>query len=233
MDIVYICRSGKNEELRYSIRSVVKNLPHDNIWVVGQKPNWYTGNFIPVKDTRMKYTNARNNLKALATNNDISKDFILMNDDFFIFKKIDELQYFYTGLLQDKALRFETFSASGAYTRMLYSTLEKLQELGIKDPLDYELHVPMIMNREKLLNVLKVKNTLWRSIYGNLYSVAGKQMPDVKVYALNNRHRQSFDWENNLDYFLSTQDATFENIKAKLLVNEFPLSSVYESVSLS
>ena len=46
MDIVYNCRPGKqNEELRYSIRSVMENLPHDNLWVVGGKPEWYTGNY--------------------------------------------------------------------------------------------------------------------------------------------------------------------------------------------
>jgi hypothetical protein len=233
MDIVYICKPGDNEELRYSIRSVLKNLPHDNLWVVGQKPDWYVGNFIEVPDKRMKYTNARNNLKAICTSDKISKDFILMNDDFYVLKKIDRLDYFYTGLLEDKALKFEAFSPSGAYTRMLYSTLDRLQQLGINDPLDYELHIPMIMNKEKLLNVLKIKNTLWRSVYGNLYSIGGSQMTDVKVYKTNNRHRNSFDWENDLDPFLSTQDATFQTIRAKLLTKRFPLPSIYESNSLS
>ena len=48
MDFVYICKEGVNEELKYSIRSVVESFPESNIWVVGGKPDWYTGNYIQV-----------------------------------------------------------------------------------------------------------------------------------------------------------------------------------------
>ena len=62
MDLVYICGPGDNEELRYSIRSAVKNLKFDNLWVVGGKPKWYVGNYLEVIQNKSKYTNARNNL---------------------------------------------------------------------------------------------------------------------------------------------------------------------------
>jgi hypothetical protein len=233
MDVVYICRAGDNEELRYSIRSVVKNLPHDNIWVVGQKPKWYTGNFIEIPDKRIKYVNARNNMKAICSSNKISEDFILMNDDFFIMKKVDSLDYFYGGTLEDKAVRFESFSMLGSYTRMLYSTLEKLKDIGIKTPLDYELHVPMIFNKKKLRDALKIKSDLWRSVYGNLYSVGGTQIGDVKTYSGNNKKKQSFDWRKDSKNFLSTEDNSFKEVRDKLLNKHFAKPSSYESSSLS
>ena len=228
MDVVYICRPGENEELRYSIRSVVANLKHDNIWVVGQKPSWYTGNFISVPDKRLKYVNARNNLKTIIDDNRISDDFILMNDDFYIMKPIDTVEYFYSGSLESKALEFESISFNSAYTRMLYSTLDRLNQQGIKDCLSYELHVPFVMNKQKLLPIIKQRTTLWRSMYGNLYNVGGSQIEDVKVYAKSSK-KKSFDWKNNLDTYLSSQDETFELLKVKLLKDVFPDKTIYES----
>ena len=155
MDCVYICGPGENEELRYSIRSVVKNFPHSNIWVVGDKPDWYIGNFIPVKLTGVKYNNARNNLYAITEHPDISESFYLMNDDFFIINKIDNFTTWHGGLLYDKADLYDALVPRSLYTKMLNNTYNKLIRLGITDPLDYELHVPMLMEKSKLAKVLK------------------------------------------------------------------------------
>lgn len=228
MDVVYICRSGDNEELRYSIRSVVANLKHDNLWVVGQKPKWYTGNFIEVPDKRLKYVNARNNLKAIIDDNRISDDFILMNDDFYIMKPLDTVEYFYSGSLESKALEVESVSLHSSYTRMFYSTIDRLDQQGIKNSLSYELHVPIVMNKQKLRPIIKQKTTLWRSMYGNMYSVGGKQMDDVKVYAKTSK-KKSFDWQGKLNTFLSSQDDVFELLKIKLLNARFPDKTIYEA----
>ena len=43
MDAVYYVRPGdRNDELRYSLRSLA-NLPHDRVWIVGHTPPWVTG----------------------------------------------------------------------------------------------------------------------------------------------------------------------------------------------
>jgi hypothetical protein len=105
MDLVYICRDGDNEELRYSIRSAVANLPHDNIWIVGGKPDWYTGNFIRTKQNGLKFDNARNNLNTACRKYEISSDFVLMNDDFYFMDKIDKIEMFHGGRLIDKIRR--------------------------------------------------------------------------------------------------------------------------------
>lgn len=221
MDVVYICRSGPNEELRYSVRSVEKNLPHRKIWVVGQKPEWYKGNFLEVKDNNSKYANARNNLLALVDSEEISQDFILMNDDFFIIRPVSKVNYFYEGTLDARAQKQELLSTNGTYTRWLIQTAESLRALGIDSPLNYELHIPMVMNKDKLASVLKQKTSLWRSLYGNLYEVGGTEVQDVKIYPNGVREAQSYDWRGKTFPYISTQDASFSFVHKSLLAEKF------------
>ena len=221
MDVVYICRSGPNEELRYSIRSVEKNLPHNNIWVIGQSPEWYKGSFIEVKNVNSKYPNARANLDALIRSKLITEDFILMNDDFFIMRPIEKISYFYEGTLLERAERNELLTTTGAYTQLLYNTHDKLVKMGIEEPLNYEMHIPMIMNKKKLKEVLKNKACLWRSLYGNIYEVGGTDREDVKVYVNNSSNPKSYEWRGKNFPYLSTQDSSFAEMHRMLFSKKF------------
>lgn len=226
MDIVYICRNGDNEELRYSIRSAVKNLQFDNLWVVGGKPDWYTGNHVRINNDRTKYVNARNNLMSICDNKQISESFILMNDDFYIVKKTKSIPYMYDGLLNDKIARYRDLNS---YTKLLMSTWNTLQKNGVSDILNYELHVPMIMEKKKLKKVLALPG-LWRSLYGNLYGVGGIEMTDVKVYSPGIRNQKSYDIDNLKYNYISSDDDSFEIIKTKILEKKFSKPSMYESI---
>ena len=150
MDFVYICKDGVNEELKYSIRSVVESFPEPTIWVVGGKPDWYTGKYIKVEQKESKYKNAVKNLETICFSEEISESFVLMNDDFYIIKKIDKIENFHSGFLLDKINLYQKLNGNSQYTRKLSGTYKKLRALGFENPLDYELHVPMIMEKEKL-----------------------------------------------------------------------------------
>jgi hypothetical protein len=228
MDIVYICRDGDNEELRYSIRSVVKNLPHNKIWVVGGKPDWYKGNYIKVWQGRPKYINARNNLKAICAAEDISDSFILMNDDFYIINKVDFVPYMYSGTLDTKIKIREDLFTGNSYLTLLKQTLSSISRRSKKPILDYELHVPMVMEKKKLSKVLMFSG-LWRSVYGNMFDVGGNQISDVKVYSKTDKfYPTSYDI-NNLQYdYLSSNDTSFEMIKNLILKKMFADKSSYE-----
>jgi hypothetical protein len=227
-DFVYICRSGDNEELRYSIRSVAKIFPNARIWVVGGKPSWYSGNYIEVVQSKSKYANAHNNLVAICKSKNISESFILMNDDFFILKNFELDEVFNGGLLLDKIDRYSSVPES-KYTRKLIDTYQQLLAIGIDNVLDYELHVPMAMEKEKLSFVIKkYPNLLWRSVYGNLYSLGGNQIMDVKIYnnkAYSNRSAKL----NDESIFVSTQDESFEFIYKEILKNMFDKPSSFEA----
>jgi hypothetical protein len=228
MDFVYICRSGENEELRYSIRSVLNSFPEANIWVVGGRPHWYSGSYIEVKQDKNTYTNATNNLKAICDSLEISDDFILMNDDFFIVNKVDKIQYFYGGTLDEKILLYQELIGSSSYIDKLSITLHKLKKYNIEQPLDYELHVPFPMNKENLSKVLKKSDRLlYRSVYGNLFNVGGLKIEDVKVYDRTGLIKKSFDYKNVYTDFLSTTDTSFNTMQT-FLKEKFSHKSHYE-----
>jgi hypothetical protein len=229
MDFVYICKSGDNEELRYSIRSVVNSFPNAKIWIVGGKPKWYVGDYIPVEQVGNKYANAIKNLQALSINPEISDTFVLMNDDFFIIKKIDKIKQFYNGLLSDKINKYIKITGSSLYIKKLMLTNNKLLKLEIKNPIDYELHIPMVMEKEKLFNIVNnYPDCLWRSMYGNLYNVGGEEMSDVKIYA-NKKHIDRSNEMTERSTFVSTEDNSFKIMLEKTFKVLFSTPSNYEN----
>lgn len=226
MDLVYICRKGDNEELRYSLRSIEKNAPGHRVWVVGYKPEWYSGNFISIPDTSTKFNNIRNAMFQVAANPEISEDFVFMNDDFFLIKPIDKFVDYNGGLLIDKIRRYRQINPTSSYVVLLNKTYQYIRRLGIKDPIDYDIHVPMIFNKAKLLE-LSYMLFQPRSLYGNLYQIVSETITDVKRYA-------STSYMNELSYvkmeypFISTEDNSFEHVKKTILEDMFPEPSQYE-----
>ena len=180
MNLVYVCRSGENEELRYSIRSAVENISHDNIWVVGNKPDWYSGDFVDVPDQKTKFDNIINCTYAITDIGAISDDFILMNDDFFFLKPVGKMPILHGGLLRDKIDKYISLGAR-RYATLLSRTYNNLVRQGIKDPLDYDIHVPMPMNKVKLRQSIK-KAYFPRSGYGNIHNVGGEQISTALAF---------------------------------------------------
>jgi hypothetical protein len=229
MDFVYICKEGINEELKYSIRSVIESFPDSNIWVVGGKPDWYVGNYINVEQKESKYKNAVENLKTISTSDQISESFVLMNDDFYIIKKIDKIENFHGGYLLNKINLYQKLNGNSQYTRKLSGTYKKLKALGFENPLDYELHVPMIMEKEKLKITLElIDQFLWRSIYGNKFEVGGTEMQDVKVYTSGPLVLKSYNLNIDSHTYLSSADSSFNNIFNKILKDKFNKKTKFE-----
>lgn len=236
MDVVWICRNGPNEELRYSIRSVVAHMPHNKILVVGGKPDWYTGPFLPVdtfignRKSTNKYENAKNNIRQIIDSTAVADEFIFMNDDFYIMKPFDKIPYYHGGLFEDKIKQFKLYSRDSEYTKMLTRTQSVLNGMGIADPLDYTLHVPITYHKHKLAQVLPYPGSI-RTLYGNIHKVGGKHMEDVKVHPkrVNPHAPEPFDYMNRKVTLLSTSDSSFESVKRNLLGKVFTKPSKYES----
>jgi hypothetical protein len=212
MNFVYLCRNGENEELRYSIRSVVKNTVDPKIWVVGGRPSWYIGNYIPVRQGSTKYQNVINNLNAIVDSNDIPDDFTLMNDDFYITKPIDKIDSYHGGLFQNKVELFAKNVPESHYTRILKNTKDKLFDLGIDSPLDYAIHVPINLNKTNLSTVIEPGYS-FRTLYGNIFNLGGTKIDDVKFH-----RKETRSWANNPDLshlstpFLSSSDSAFDEV---------------------
>jgi hypothetical protein len=228
MDLVYICRSGENEELRYSIRSAFKNLKFNNLWVVGGKPSWYKGLHLQVPQVSRKYVNMQRNVMKLSKSAEISDSFILMNDDFYIISPVDKVENMNGGRLIDKANMYDSLSPNSSYTKRLFDTYERLRDKGFEDPIDFELHVPIVINKVNLRHAVKY-DLLWRSMYGNIFEIPSiKLEEDVKVYVNSPLDPKSYDVKNLKYPYLSSDDNSFQHVYESVLKNMFPDKSPVE-----
>lgn len=233
MDIVYLVKNCvTNEELTYSLRSIV-NLPHDKVFMVGGCPTNLDKSkltHIPTTQGTDRYSNTTNGLKLICQDERLSENFILMNDDFFILKPIidpeTELNLFrgpIQEVIQEIGHRYETGSP---YLTGMKQTHIYLRDLGYSKPLSYELHVPMVINKKRFLELFSlpyiesVRAGHFRSIYGNLYLQGSKQIRDVKVY-------RDFYTPLGSDKFLSTEDNSWPRVK-NYLDRLFPDKGPYE-----
>jgi hypothetical protein len=222
MDYVYICRDGENEELRYSLRSIEKNMPEGRVWLIGNRPKWYIGDLVYVKDVGGKFENIRNCIRVASEHLEISDNFVLMNDDFFALNKISIVPTLHGGLLIDKIERYKELGMASKYIKLLELTYKQLVSVGIKDPIDYDIHVPMIMNKNKLKESLDIAY-FPRSTYGNFANIGGEKITDVKIYG-SEKSKVSTDAN-----FISTEDKSFISLRKNLLVNSFPTPGLLEN----
>lgn len=185
MDVVYLCRSGHNEELRYSLRSL-SNLPHDKVWLFGGRPTWCTAELVETDQHGAKFNVTRNSIRQACLHPDVSGTFALFNDDFFAVRPTKPAQL-HRGPMREVLDWYLEHHAGGRYCRSMQATYDFLLDKGITEPLSYELHMPLIVNKADMLEALDLCQDVfavqWRSVYGNLFSVGGQQEKDCKVYA--------------------------------------------------
>ena len=233
MDVVYLLKNSQtNEELVYSLRSLV-NIPHDKVFLVGGCPcevNRDKVIYIPVIQGGNKYLNTSNSLKVICEDSRLYKEFILMNDDFFILKPIKEPVKelnLCRGLIKEVIAEMrERNNCCLTYLAQMRETEQFLLNLGYKQPLSYELHIPMVMDKEKVLGLFSrnyIHNAVTshkRSIYGNVYLRDSKEIKDVKVYA-------NMFLPLGSDKFLSTEDMSWPRVST-YIKRLFPSKSPYE-----
>lgn len=233
IDIVYILGTGsswQDREIRYSLRSVEKYVANPRIFIIGQCPRWLTGiNHIEAEDTdKNKIINARNKYLRAASCPDISDNFILMNDDFFILKEITEWPYYSRGTFHKMIRRHPT--KGGYYFKSLRDTKNRLIELGIKEPVDFEVHCPMMFEKKMLLNVMEnvgINNAYsLRSCYGNLVEITYDEVMDFKANNLAEfAHQVKMDRE-----FLSISDGLVMHKEfTDWIQRKFPKPSKWEA----
>lgn len=214
MDIVIpVKESYINEELRYALRSICTNFcSHNKIWIVGYLPPWLNGdvNHIPGNTAvGNKYPKVLSNHLITVKHPEISDDFYLFNDDFFVLRPIHFFEDYYRCSIDESVERLlaHTGGAESTYLRSLVRTKEILQGLGIKDPVDYGLHIPIRMNKRKWLEAWKAQKKLnpeneiihMRTIYGNIHKLANKQMDDVKILTLDKEPDPRWDYTSTVD----------------------------------
>ena len=182
-DIVYILKSDvEPNELRYSLRSL-ENFPHGKVWFFCGCPKGIRPDeFVPFKQTgNRKFEMATSTYKAIAKS-DVTDDFWMFNDDFFILEKVEEFPYMFNGTLGEYVAHLRSMNRVHPYARRLDRTRVHLENKGL-GTLNYALHIPMLFNKAKVLETLRVfpDDPMFRSLYGNLHKVGGVDSRDFKI----------------------------------------------------
>ncbi len=225
-DVVYILANNcPAEELRYSIRSVVENFPHDRIVFYGGKPEGIEPDkYVEVQQQGAdRYDKVVSTIKLVCQDADISDDFWLFNDDFFVMDKVEDLPHLYQGSIQDRIdLLAGRWGKFGHYIRAQIHVKSYLERNGYST-LDYALHMPMLINKSKALEVLEAHpyTKMFRTVYGNVCALGGEQIPDCKIYD------RTIEPDHS-SLFLSTTDRSFKGNVGKYIMKQFPFKSDYE-----
>ena len=213
-DIVYFIKDCiANEELRYSLRSVEENFRYKDVWFYGGCPSALKpDHHVAVTQNQpSKWERVRNMMMLACENDQITEDFWLFNDDFFVLKPVPEnIPPYHNGSIYRQIVRVENRHGmtSNDYTRRLRHLAETLEKAG-KDCLNYGVHKPMLINRKKMAEVLRMfpDEPMNRALYGNYWKIGGVRRRDMKIRIQDyDMTKVDKDWE-----FVSTADESFES----------------------
>lgn len=224
-DIIYFVKECRvNEELRYSLRSL-KNFPYNKVYFYGGCPDGLCpDHHIHVKqDQENKWQNVHKMLVMACNNDKITENFWLFNDDFFVMKPIKKPTNYHNGDMYKRIVQLEdVYGGFTPYTRQLREMCKELESLGCST-LNYALHLPMLINRKKALELLQMSdNPMFRSVYGNYAKVPSTEHSDVKIVNVNKEYKGG-------DY-LSTSDESFEGKVGEQIRATFPNKCKYERI---
>lgn len=204
-DIVYILKPDTDpSELIYSLRSVEANFPHRFVWFIGGQPEGLKPDrAVPhIQTGADKWEYIRSSMLKIINEPELSPEFFLFNDDFFVMKKVTgKFVNYIDRELSDRIEELrEVHPWLNPYGRTVYKAREELRIIGATEH-NFEVHIPMLFEKDKVNTILKCSSPQMRSIYGNLNQVPTKQHTDVKVYDMETV-------PTDADY-ISTNDNTF------------------------
>ena len=226
-DVVYILKERVTDgELRFSLRSIEANMDHGKVWFYcGQPKGLIPDMAVPdPQEGAYKWNRVRSSLIKVCQNDKITKKFWLFNDDFFVLSRMDSTKPLHRGLLKDHILDVEARHGRmpTGYTRRLRECMEELQAAGLTT-LDYALHVPILVDREKMLETLDMfpRCPMFRSLYGNYANIGGEFFKDVKTVDPDKEIPEDA-------LFFSTSNKSFSGKVRKQLEERFPDPCKYE-----
>jgi GT2 family glycosyltransferase len=241
IDLVYVLGSGSkwgNMEMRYSLRSVEKNLSgYRNIYVVGDNPGFLTDQviFIPYRD-EIGPKNADGNMtrKILRAciEEGLSDWFLFMNDDFIINRpvKAAEVPWYHKG---DMATFSPQYWSTELYRKRLRRTMEVLKGNGLST-LMYDYHAPMLMNKHDFPKVMAEFDYTadigytFRSLYGNCLKLPAARLNTQKKTIYTSYSPQELQKITAEPLFVGFNDRGLSSPFKMWLQKYFPSACTYE-----
>lgn len=241
IDLVYVLGNGscwKNNEIRFSLRSVEKNLKGvRNVYVVGEDPGFLSKRVIHFYEPDSLVKNADGNmaLKILRACQDpsLSDNFLFMNDDFIINKPIvaAEIPWLHKG---DMKFRSPRFWQAEFYRYRLRRTFDVLQERKLPT-IQYDYHAPMLMNKHEFPKVMAQFDFqadigyTFRSLYGNYLQLPAEPVEGIKQTIYKYYTLTQLDYITKNPVFIGYNDRGLNNAFKLWLYRKFLTKSIYES----
>lgn len=218
-------------ELRFSIRSAVRYMGVDEVWLIGERPEWAVnvGHIPGIEDTGSKFRTLYEDLLRACERDDFPSRFVLMNDDFHALRDYAPTVE-HGGLLYDRVKSWND-NFAGPFGLGLMETYRWLVLHGIEEPLSYELHRPLLMQKRDVRSALRegllhgqvsLSPLHARTVYGNLCAIGGRGVNDLKLVGLGNRG----DWQT-LD-LVSTAESGWQGKPGNWLRAQSPDPSPFE-----
>jgi hypothetical protein len=192
IDVVYVLGKGSiwhNNELRFSLRSLDKNLKgFRKIFVVGEKPGWMK-NVIHIDYPDELVNNADGNIirkiLRVCQEKTLSENFLFINDDHLVIKPVEaaEIPPYHKG---DMTTFPPAHFTVNFWRGRLYRTKNILLERGYK-ALHFDCHCPIVINKKKFPEVMGMFNYeknigyTMKSLYGNVVHPDAPEMKGEKV----------------------------------------------------
>lgn len=218
-DVVYFVKeSSANEELRYSLRSICENFSFRKAWFYGGRPSYLQpdGWVHVVQNQRTKWMRTTAMIRQICENKDITEDWWLFNDDFFVLRKTEGIEAPYYRDIYRHIVRIEDrhLQRATAYTQELRRLAATLERRGCTVR-NYALHMPILINKEKALATLDAFQDcpMFRSLYGNYNDIGGTEIQDCKIAGLDRLPEADA-------IFMSTDDNSFAYGRAGAFIRE-------------
>lgn len=211
-----------SEELRYTIRSMVKHfIPLSGVLLVGDKPEWFCGDHIPLADIMYPDQPARIwkersiQLKILAVPDEV---FLYANDDFFALQDFKTVPYYYD---------MECREILRTYAVASYKDMYEQCSPHWKN---FDVHAPMIMMRDKFHQAYQEMieaDSQWPIKTTYAHTFVGTRYADMKIRGAHTTDELNFLTKDRP--FFSTHNSTINDDLINFLDNLYPNKSIYES----
>lgn len=230
-DVVYVVGPGERPWLRYSLRSVAEHLPHRTVWIVGDVPRWIApeAGRIFLEQPAIKWDAARQNFLTACRTEAVADTFYLFNDDFFVMEPVSAVAPMHRGPLREQIDHFTRVGLRGPYLAGMKEAYWTLLRAGVAEPVSYDLHVPMLVDKHRWLQAdaaaaeLREPGTkakFSRTFYGNTVGIGGDFVRDVKVTSMVGGLPEG--------PFASTDPTSWRGMAGRIIRRSFPHPCEYE-----
>jgi hypothetical protein len=222
-----------NEELRYALRSIHKNVNNvKDVWIIGDLPDWIQNvkniPFSPATSVKWKEKNIRDRFIAACLNPHITSSFLATNDDIFIMKPVDADKYPYYN--KGKWMT-SVKNHIGVYKKTALHTYNFCVRRGFNTD-NVDSHCPIIYEKSKFATALNINDFLTpyglgvKTVYAVTNRIETTYYPDYKV-----KPKEAYeDIVNNMvdREFVSCYDGCMNGDFGRFIRETFQEKSIYE-----